>query len=181
MSQPASITRFFSTVRIRWHLLLRAILHWWVNARALPDLDGAFGVQPGKPVAPPVGPAREPVMDDYALSSVLILDRICQQQGIARPLYPMEGIQGENRAYAVLRRLKGLIIRRPSTRRSSDVLKRLVDLSYAQPELDIQLVPVTIFVGRAPDKTSGFAKVLFAAPKMNGARLPAACDVCSVP
>ena len=154
MSQPASITRFFSTVRIRWHLLLRAILHWWVNARALPDLDGAFGVQPGKPVCY--------VMDDYALSSVLILDRICQQQGIARPLYPMEGIQSENRAYAVLRRLKGLIIRRPSTRRSSDVLKRLVGLSYAQPELDIQLVPVTIFVGRAPDKTSGFAKVLFA-------------------
>ena len=103
------------------------------------------------------------VLDDYALSSVLILDKVCEQNGLARPLHAISGLEKtERRAYAVLRRLKGFLIMRPSTRRSSDVLKRLVDQCYADPNVDIQLVPVTIFVGRAPDKTSGFAKTLFA-------------------
>ncbi|MDX1459757.1 MAG: glycerol-3-phosphate 1-O-acyltransferase PlsB [Xanthomonadales bacterium] len=143
-----------SRIRIRWQLMLRGILHWWVKARALPDPDGRFGVERGKAVCY--------VMDDYALSSVLILDRMCEEQGLARPLFPIEGVPQEHRAYAVLRRLRGWLIRRPSTRRSSDVLRRLVERCEADPSTDILLVPVTVFVGRAPDKSSGFAKVLFA-------------------
>jgi glycerol-3-phosphate O-acyltransferase len=154
MQKPPQAAPLLSRLRLRWHLLLRGILHWWIKARALPDASGNMGGATDKPVCY--------VLEDYALSSVLILDRVCEQHSLARPLLPMQGLESERRSYAVLRRLKGLVIRRPSTRRASDVLRRLVALSYDHPDLDIQLVPVTVFVGRAPDKTRDVAKILFA-------------------
>lgn len=154
MQQDSRPIPLSSRLRLRWHLLLRAILHWWIKARALPDADGNMGAGEDGPVCY--------VMDEYALSSVLILDRVCEQHSLPRPLLPMPGLVTERRSYAVLRRLKGVLIRRPSTRRASDVLRRLVEFSYAKPDLDIKLVPVTVFVGRAPDKAKGLAKILFA-------------------
>jgi glycerol-3-phosphate O-acyltransferase len=136
-------------------LLLRAILHLWIRARVLPDADGGLGVAPGGAVCY--------VMADYALSSILILDRACEDLQLDRPLLPISDLQpAEPRAYAVLRRLRGLIIRRPSTRRSSEVLRRLVEYSAEHPETNISLVPVSVFVGRAPDKETGVAKIMFA-------------------
>jgi glycerol-3-phosphate O-acyltransferase len=142
-------------LQLRWKLMLRGILHLWVNSRELPDALGQTGAQPGKPVCY--------VMDDYALSSLLILDKCCEKLALPRPLHPIAGLeQSEDRSYAVLKRMQGIFVRRPSTRRSSEVLKRLVDACYADPKLDIQLVPVTVFVGRTPDKSTGLAKILFA-------------------
>lgn len=155
MTANAKLQSLASSIRIHWQLLLRWILHRWVKTRALPDVDGGMGAAPGKPVCY--------IFDDYALSSVLILDQVCEQQGLPRPLHAIRRLENtEHRSYAVLRRLQGFLIRRPSTRRSSQVLKRLVEQSYQHPELDIQLVPVTVFVGRAPDKATGLAKILFA-------------------
>nr|NIP19309.1 glycerol-3-phosphate 1-O-acyltransferase [Xanthomonadales bacterium]NIX14095.1 glycerol-3-phosphate 1-O-acyltransferase [Xanthomonadales bacterium] len=144
-----------AALKLRWHLALRGILHLWVKSRVLPDASGETGAEPGKPVCY--------VMDDYALSSILILDKCCERLALPRPLHPVNGLeQSEDRGYAVLKRLQGLFIRRPSTRRSSAVLKRLVEAHYADSELDVQLVPVTVFIGRAPDKSTGLAKILFA-------------------
>ncbi len=146
---------FFRALKLRWLMLLRGILHLWVRARALPDAQGEIGATQAGAVCY--------VMNDYALSSVLILDRCCEHQALARPLLPLAGLeQSEPRAYAVLRRMRGILIRRPSTRRSSEVLGRLVAYCHAHPDVDIQLVPVTVLVGRVPDRTSGFAKTLFA-------------------
>ena len=155
MDQPDTKTPFLTSMRLRWLLLMRGVLNIWVKTKALPDITGHMGATNGKPVCY--------VMDNYALSSVLILDQVCEEHGLARPLYPIAGLEGpKGRAYAVLRRLKGLLIRRPSTRRSSDVLKHLVDLCDMDRDLDILLVPVTVLVGRIPDKSTGLAKILFA-------------------
>ncbi len=155
MDQPATKPPFLMTLRLRWFLLMRGVLHIWVKTRALPDVMGHMGSTNGKPVCY--------VMDNYALSSVLILDQVCEEHGLARPLHAIPGLDGpEGRAYAVLRRLKGILIRRPSTRRSSEVLRRLVDLCDADRDLDVLLVPVTVLVGRIPDKSTGLAKILFA-------------------
>src|SRR5690606_17724935 len=43
----------------------------------------------------------------------------------------------------------------------SDSLARLLEAHRADPALDVQLVPVSIFVGRSPDKQSGWFSVLF--------------------
>lgn len=155
MSDTAYKPSFARRVILRWQLFLRAILHVWIKAQVLPDLDGRTGAEPGRRVCY--------VLDDYALSSVLILDRACQELGLARPLLPIPGLEAtEKRSYAALRRLQGLILRHPSARRSSAVLRRLVEHFSEHPDEDIALVPVTVLVGRAPDKETGIAKVLFA-------------------
>ncbi len=147
-------TSWTARLKLRWQLLLRWFLHLWVKAQVLPDADGETGV--------PTGGAVCYVMADYALSSVLILDKVCEQQGIDRPLLPMNALEDtESRSYAALRRWRGLLVRRPVPRRNSEVLARLVEYCEAHPEAEIQLVPVTVLVGRAPDKADGFAKVLF--------------------
>ena len=154
MNGSAKNQSLLTHLKLRWYLMLSGILHFWVKARVLPDAEGETGVKAGRSVCY--------VMDEYALSSVLILDRTCHELGLSRPLYALTGLDdSEKRAYAVLKRMKGLFIRRPSTRRSSGVLRRLVERSYEDPETDILLVPVTVQVGRAPDKETGLAKILF--------------------
>lgn len=155
MDDSAPKLPFFTSILLRCQLFLRGVLHLWVKSKALPDVSGEMGVIGSQAVCY--------VMDDYALSSVLILDRVCEQQGLARPLHPVRGLEDtQHRAYAVLKRLKGILVRRPSTRRASDALKNLVQACDADRDLDVLLVPVTVFVGRAPDKATGLAKILFA-------------------
>jgi glycerol-3-phosphate O-acyltransferase len=93
----------------------------------------------------------------------LILDKCCEQQQLARPLLPVSGLtHGPDRSYAVLKRLRGLFVRRPDPRRNSKMLASMVEKCWQNPELDIQLVPVTILVGQRPSTDSGLTRVIFA-------------------
>jgi len=145
---------FFSKLKLRWFLMLRAILHGWVKARTLPEPFEDLQLDLGKPVCY--------IIDSYALSSLLILDRACEEKGLPRPLWPMkaEGVH-EPRSYLALRRKKGLIIRRTEVRRHSETLKGLVEKVCDGDVQDIHLVPVTVLIGRAPDKETGLAKIFF--------------------
>ena len=147
-------TTLLDRLRLHWQLFLRWVLNLWVKAQVLPDADGNTGMAAGGPVCY--------VMADYALTSVLILDEVCEELGIDRPLLPLHGLEGVSaRSYATLRRWKGLIIRRPVPRRHSETLAALVQYCEAHPETDVKIVPVSVLIGRAPDKADGFAKVLF--------------------
>ncbi len=104
------------------------------------------------------------VLEDYGLSNALILDRACRDAGLPPPLVPLPGDPlGRKRAYVALsRRNAGALIPEPgSTKTHSGSLARLLQAHRARPELDVQLVPVSIFVGRSPDKASGWFSVLF--------------------
>ena len=99
------------------------------------------------------------VLEDYGLSNALILDRACRDAGLPSPLLPLPGDPlGRKRAYVALsRRNASALIPEPGSHKThSGSLARLLQAHRAQPELDVQLVPVSIFVGRAPDKTSGW-------------------------
>ncbi len=152
--QDKQIT-LIAKLKLHWYLTLRAILSLWVKPRIKADADGNIGSGSDRPVCY--------VLDSYALSSVLILDKCCEKQGLARPLLPVPGIpESPVRSYAVLKRLKGLFFRHPDPRRHSRMLQLMIEQSWANPELDIQLVPVTVFVGQRPSKDSGFTRNLFA-------------------
>ncbi|MCJ7814674.1 MAG: glycerol-3-phosphate 1-O-acyltransferase PlsB, partial [Xanthomonadales bacterium] len=56
---------------------------------------------------------------------------------------------------------KGLFIRRTEVRSHSETLKRLVEEVCDGRVNDIHLVPVTVLIGRAPDKETGLAKIFF--------------------
>jgi len=145
---------FFARLRLRWFLLLRSILHGWVKARILPQPFDDLQIDLSRPVCY--------IIDSYSLSSLLILDRSCEELGLPRPLWPMrsEGID-EPRSYLALRRKKGLFIRRTEVRSHSATLNRLVEKVCDHDVEDIHLVPVTVLIGRAPDKETGLAKIFF--------------------
>ena len=105
------------------------------------------------------------VLEDYGLSNALILDKACRQAGLPSPLVPLPGDPlGRKRAYVALSRRNASPLipdQRPAARTHSDSLARLLQAHRADPALDVRLVPVSIFVGRAPDRQSGWFSVLF--------------------
>jgi glycerol-3-phosphate O-acyltransferase len=154
MSMRSPYIGFFTRLTLLWFQSLRTILHWWVKARILPQPFADLELDRHKPICY--------VIDSYALTTLLILDKACEEQGLPRPLWPLRLPSGvEPRSYLALRRKKGLLIRRAEVRSHSETLKRLVEHVCEGREDDIHLVPVTVLIGRAPDKETGLAKIFF--------------------
>jgi len=164
MSTPSAKHGFLASIKLRWYLLLQRILHWWVRTRILPEPLSDLEIDTEKPVCYAI--------DSYALSSLLILDRCCRDSNLPRPLLPLSLKEGsEPRAYCALRRKTGWIIRRTTPRKHSAMLKRLVDRVCDGGEPEIQIVPVTVLIGRAPDRETGLAKIFFSESWEIGGRL----------
>jgi glycerol-3-phosphate O-acyltransferase len=164
MQDKRSHLGVFKRLKLAWFRLMRAILHIWVRSNVLPSPIGDLEVDREKPICY--------VIDWYETTSLLILDKVCEEQGLPRPRWPMETNAGtEPRSYLAMRRKKGLIIRRTEVRRHSETLKRLVENVCEERVEEIQLLPVTILIGRAPDKETGLAKVFFTESWEIGGRL----------
>lgn len=140
---------------------------WW--ARGLGKLMApwvALTIEPEAQAAP-VWDGRPLcyVLEDYGLSNALLLERACRQAGLPSPLQPLPGDPlGRKRAYVALSRRNVSALAPagpPSAKTHSGSLARLLDAHRDDPALDVQLVPVSIFVGRAPDRSSGWFSVLF--------------------
>ncbi|MEE8496271.1 MAG: glycerol-3-phosphate 1-O-acyltransferase PlsB [Xanthomonadales bacterium] len=145
---------FFVSLQLRWYLLLRTVLHWWVKTKTLPSPFEDLDIDLDQPICY--------VIDSYALTSLLILDQSCEKLGLPQPLWPLQQqTRTEPRSYLALRRKKGLIIRYTTPRSHSETLERLVDRVNSGEEPEIQLVPVTVLIGRTPDKETGLAKIFF--------------------
>ena len=159
MSNPSMETErpdlgLLQRLRLAWFQLLQSIQHLWIRATVLPAPFEDLELDRDKPICY--------VIDWYETTSLLILDRVCEEQGLPRPVWPMTTTAGtEPRSYLAMRRKTGLIIRRPEVRRHSETLKRMVENVCEERVEDIQLVPVTILIGRAPDKETGLAKIYF--------------------
>lgn len=145
---------FITRLKLAWFQLLRSILHLWVKANILPKPLTDLELDLDKPVCY--------IIDSYSLANLLILDKACEDSGLPRPLWPMHTEAGdEPRSYLALRRKKGLIIRRTEVRSHSEFLERMVRQTCEGKIEDIHLVPVTVLIGRAPDKETGLAKIFF--------------------
>ena len=82
-------------LRLKWYLGLRAILHLWVRSKVFPDPVSQSGINPELPACY--------IMETYELSSLLVLDKACESNGLSRPLYPMEDARNlDARAWAAL-------------------------------------------------------------------------------
>ncbi|MBB1088794.1 glycerol-3-phosphate 1-O-acyltransferase PlsB [Lysobacter sp. SG-8] len=141
-----------------WARLLGWVLSPWVAITIEPEDPASHADGRGRPVCY--------VLEDYGLSNALILDRACEQAGLPPPLQPLPGDPlGRKRAYVALSRRNATLspLGAPPKKASShsESLARLLDAHREDPALDVQLVPVSIFVGRAPDKDSGWFSVLF--------------------
>ncbi|GMU42943.1 MAG: glycerol-3-phosphate 1-O-acyltransferase PlsB [Xanthomonadales bacterium] len=155
MTDPAP-----TTVQAPWfRRALLALLDWLLHpflriARITPDSERA-PFDAAKPVCY--------VLDRHGLSNLAILDRACREAGWPRPIdpLPLVSLGRPPRAVFAIEKRRGWLLDRRRLRDRTERLERLLGAIRRDPEAEVQLIPVSIFVGRAPDRTSGWFKVLF--------------------
>lgn len=136
-----------------WQGLLLRLLRRLVRVKHLPPT----------PDAPPFDRER-PVLyllEQHGLSSALILEQACLEAGWPLPSQRLPGLR--RRSWFALGRHRGWFTPRANLRDRNERIRSLLADVSAEPGLaEVQLVPVSIYVGRAPDRNSGWFKVLFA-------------------
>ncbi|MEM9530188.1 MAG: glycerol-3-phosphate 1-O-acyltransferase PlsB [Pseudomonadota bacterium] len=133
----------------------------WLFGRALRSLVKQK-VLPKEPEFDPERPVCY-VIESDALSNLLILQKACRELELPLPLDPLdlESDDPSDRRVISLQTLKGLVFRRPDWRPHLQEINALARMLEKNPELDLQLIPVSIFLGRRPDKETGFFRVVF--------------------
>ena len=157
-SSPSETAPTLAQSRVRrplWARLLGRLIEPWLGLTIEPEDPGQYN--DGRPVVY--------VLEDYGLSNALILDKACREAGLPSPLQPLPGDPLQRkRAYLALSRRSSstaLIPEQRGAKTHSDSLAKLLEAHRLTPGLDVHLVPVSIFVGRAPDRQSGWFAVLF--------------------
>ncbi len=100
------------------------------------------------------------VIERDGFSDALILQRACREAGLPNPLQALAGTRRRRSVFALVQR-EGWVFGRIRKRSAQVALRQLQQSLHDQPEADIQLVPVAIYVGRAPSRDSGWFQVLF--------------------
>jgi glycerol-3-phosphate O-acyltransferase len=142
------------TVRQRapwWFNLAGQLLQPWVRIRRDPAEPAAL-LQAGVPVCY--------VIERDGFSDALILQRACREAGLPNPMQALAGTRRRRSVFALARR-DGWIFGRNRQRAPNAPLRQLVRSLEGMPERDIQIVPVSIYVGRAPSRDAGWFRVLF--------------------
>lgn len=134
-----------------WFRLAGQLLQPWLRLRRDPA-EPATLLKAGVPVCY--------VIERDGLSDALILDRACREAGLPSPLQPLAGTRRKRSVFALMRR-DGWLFGRKRHRSPNEPLGQLVQSLEGLPERDIQIVPVSIYVGRAPNRESGWFSVLF--------------------
>lgn len=164
MSEPGRLKLLLRRAYAVWLAFLRWLLHLWVRSTVLPEHLDELGLDPERPVFY--------VLDTYALTSLLIVDEICRKLEWPQPSTSLINDQFHlNRSYGASRRYQGLLIRRPQRRRHSVMLRELVEQSRQARQANVQIVPVTVLIGRAPDSEDRLFKILFSENWDLGGRL----------
>ncbi len=138
---------------LRWRAL-GALLRPFLRVRTEPP-------QPDELLEPASGPLIY-ILERPGLSNLLILEEACRASGLPPPLRRIEEL-----SLAALPR--AVIVLHPPIRRFSRArpssyppeLRQLLRMVEDNSELDIRMLPVSIFVGRAPGRDGEWLRVLF--------------------
>jgi glycerol-3-phosphate O-acyltransferase len=134
-----------------WFNLAGQLLQPWLRIRRDPAEPAAL-LRAGVPVCY--------VIERDGFSDALILQRACREAGLPNPMQPLSGTRRKRSVFALARR-DGWVFGRNRKRTPNEPLRQLVRSLEGMPERDVQLVPVSIYVGRAPSRDSGWFRVLF--------------------
>ncbi|WP_284893275.1 glycerol-3-phosphate 1-O-acyltransferase PlsB [Cobetia amphilecti] len=134
----------------------RRLLDKWVELRAVePDINAldhsALNLDPTLPVVY--------VFPYQALSDELVVEQLCEARGLPSPTLPLS-IGDLRLSHSRLR-----LLRRSRSDRSllsRRLAKLIAALEDAPNDVEVQLVPVSVFWGRAPGKEFGFWKFISA-------------------
>jgi glycerol-3-phosphate O-acyltransferase len=126
-----------------WQWSVRKLLSLWVRVTIKPD-DAAAAI-----AARPRPPCY--VLERESRTDLAVLSMVCATLGLPRP----------DKAHFELIRPAGVFSTRPAAR-APRYLVQLVDAAAAHPDVDVDLIPVAIFWGRAPHKEASLWRLLFA-------------------
>ena len=125
-----------------WRWSVRKVLGLWVRVSIKPeDAAAAIAARP-RPVCY--------VLERESTTDLAVLSNVCTQLDLPRP----------GRAHFELILPKSLLGRRAV--RAPRILVQLVAAAAADPQFDVDLVPVAIFWGRAPHKEASLWRLFFA-------------------
>ncbi len=138
----------------------RKILSNWVKTTVYNNNVDNLKIDPSKPVCY--------VFRHRSLSDVLILENECIKAGLPRPHSFINHNDSDNdndndndeHAFFNLSQQEGLILQRERPG-ASGILEKLLEQVEKNAINDVQIVPVSIFWGRTPDKEQSALKLLF--------------------
>ena len=132
--------------------LSRRILYLWSRSTSAGDMAFKEQLDPLLPIVY--------VLPYRSLSDLLVLDHECERAGLPRPVRSIETLDDEE-AHVFLSH-EHIWTARPDPRRQSPRLQRVLNTVEENPDLNIQLVPVSVFWGQSPEVESSPIKLLFA-------------------
>src|SRR5690606_25620168 len=157
------MTRLFGLSSL-FFTFLRKLLFLWVRTDVINGSARELGLDPAQPVVY--------VLQPSALSSRLVLEQECRRLGLPSAQQPLT-IGGEHlrRSFFFLYGRRGQMFRRRQSPILTARLKQLVHAVNTDANLDVQIVPVTLLWGRAPDKERSLFKLLLSDPWAVAGRL----------
>jgi glycerol-3-phosphate O-acyltransferase len=129
-------------LRRAWQWSVRKLLSLWVRVTIKPDDAAAIAARTRPPCY---------VLERESQTDLAVLSMVCATLRLPRP----------DRAHFELIRPAGVFTTRPAAR-APRYLVQLVAAAAADPDLDVDLIPVAIFWGRAPHKEASLWRLLFA-------------------
>jgi glycerol-3-phosphate O-acyltransferase len=145
----AAVTRFNLTdLSLR---LLERVLYWLTRARVFPPSATELELDPRRPVCY--------VLQYRHLSNLLVLHREAEKLGLP-PVFATT--PDSRRSFFFLSRHSPRKIFEKAPEKVSPLMRQLVAEVLARPDFDVQMVPVSIYWGRAPGRQNSILKALLA-------------------
>jgi glycerol-3-phosphate O-acyltransferase len=140
----------FSGLDRLWMGLLRAPLSWWARPHVLPeDLQQRFAGHE-RPICY--------VLNVLGAADLVVLERVCAAHGLPAPLQALRRPLPQQSVLFLERRV-GFWSDRIDHRISAP-MRQLVAAAAADRTLEVDLVPVTVMWGRAPDREGSWLRML---------------------
>ena len=133
-------------------ILLRKILYLWVRTDVVGADPAELQLDPDKPVCY--------VLQYSSLSSRLVLEQEVLRAGLPSAQQPLPVKNGLRRSFFFLYQRQGRWLSRRQSPALTGRLKQLVHLAALDPVMEVQIVPVSLFWGRSPDKEKSLLKLL---------------------
>src|SRR5690554_6439475 len=144
--------RLFPAVSGAFTTLLRKLLYLWVRTDVLGSGRDALELDPNRPVCY--------VMQYRSLSNRLVLEQEVARAGLPPDTAPLAVRGGPDQSFCFLYRRARSSFSPRLTPVMTPQMERLIELTLDDPTLDIQLVQVSLFWGRSPDKEKSVLKLL---------------------
>ncbi|WP_148861969.1 glycerol-3-phosphate 1-O-acyltransferase PlsB [Marinobacter fonticola] len=144
--------RIFPGLSALFFTLFRKILFLWVRTDVMGAKREQLGLDPDKPVCY--------VLQYSSLSSRLVLEQEILRAGLPSSQTQLPVPNGPRRSFFFLYQRAGGLFRRRHSPALTPRIKQVTALALNDSSLDIQIVPVTLFWGRSPDKEKSLFKLL---------------------